>query len=99
MEAVRQKGEASLYRYLNPYVGGPGGQGWPLGRDLNRSELFGLLQQIPGVDYADELRLTLMEPSGNTPPRWATQKLVLAYDALLCSAQHQVKVDFAVDEN
>jgi predicted phage baseplate assembly protein len=98
MEVVRQKGEEALYRFLNPYIGGPHNNGWPLGRDLNRSELFGLLQQIPGVEYADQLSLTLVEPSGNMPPRTATQKLVLAYDTVTCSAQHTVKVDYAVDE-
>jgi predicted phage baseplate assembly protein len=99
MDVVRKKAEESLYRYLNPYIGGPQGNGWPLGRDLNRSELFGLLQQIPGVEYADNLRLTLVEPNGSTPPRTATQKLVLAHDTLVCSAEHVVKVDYAVDEN
>jgi hypothetical protein len=99
MEAVRKKGEDALYRYLNPFVGGPQGTGWPLGRDLNRSELFGLLQQIHEVDYADELRITLIEPGGNVPPRTATQKLVVAFDALVCSAEHQVRVDYSVDED
>jgi predicted phage baseplate assembly protein len=98
MDAVRIKGEQALYRYLNPFVGGPEGTGWPLGRDLNRSELFGLLQQIQGVDYADELRIMLVEPNSSTPPRTASQRLVVAHDALMCSARHEVKVDFVVDD-
>jgi predicted phage baseplate assembly protein len=99
MEEARAQGEAALYRYLNPYVGGPHGDGWPLGRDLNRSELWGLLQQIPHVEYADELRITVAESQAAVMQVNSAQHLVVPFDALVCSGRHQVKVDIAVDED
>ena len=98
MEEARLKGEELLYRYLNPYSGGPHGDGWPLGRDLNRAELLGLLQQIPVVEYADGLRVTVAESSAAAVPVTAAQHLVVPFDALVCSGRHRVRVDFARDD-
>ncbi len=98
MEELRVQGEEALYRYLNPYVGGPHGAGWPLGRDLNRSELWGLLQQIPRVEYADELRITIAESQAAVAQSNSASHLSVPFDGLVCSGRHQVKVDFAVDE-
>jgi predicted phage baseplate assembly protein len=98
MEAARKAGEETLYRYLNPYIGGPHGAGWPIGRDLHRSELFGLLQQIPNVEYADGLRVTVAETGRAVPSVTASQHLVVPFDGLVCSGRHQVRVDYARDE-
>jgi len=98
MEEARLKAQEILYRYLNPYVGGPQGDGWPLGRDLNRSELLGRLQQIPIVEYADALRVTVAESHAAAVPVTAAQHLVVPFDAMVCSGSHEVLVDFAVDE-
>jgi hypothetical protein len=99
MEDARTKAEDLLYRYLNPYVGGPGGDGWPLGRDLNRAELLGLLQQIPVVEYADGLRVTVAESQAEAVAVTAAQHLTVPSDALVCSGQHNVRVEFARDLN
>jgi predicted phage baseplate assembly protein len=98
MEDARLQAEELLYRYLNPYTGGPQGDGWPLGRDLNRAELLGLLQQIPVVEYADGLRVTVAEAEAAAVPVTAAQHLVVPFDALVCSGEHHVRVDFARDE-
>ena len=42
---------AALKGYLDPLTGGPGGGGWPFGRDVHVSEIFALLDALPGVDY------------------------------------------------
>jgi predicted phage baseplate assembly protein len=99
MDDVQVKGEEILYRYLNPYTGGPHGDGWPLGRDLNRAELLGLLQQIPEVEYADELRVSVVDGQARSAgPVTAAQHLVVPFDALVCSGGHQLRVNFARDE-
>jgi predicted phage baseplate assembly protein len=46
-----------LYRFLNPIVGGPDGGGWPFGRDLYLSEVYAVLQSIPGLAYIEQVRL------------------------------------------
>jgi hypothetical protein len=99
MEDARSQAEAALHRYLNPYVGGPQGDGWPLGRDLNRSELYGLLQQIHGIEYADDLSLTVAESEGAVGAPTAGQHVVIPFDGVVCSGQHQVNVAFARNDD
>jgi predicted phage baseplate assembly protein len=98
MEEARIRAVEMLYRYLNPYIGGPKGDGWPLGRDLNRAELLGLLQQIPVVEYADGLRVTVAESQAAAVPVSAAQHLIVPFDGMVCSGRHQVRVEYARDE-
>lgn len=98
MEDARMQAEAALYAYLNPYTGGPHGGGWPLGRDLNRSELFGLLQKIPLAEYADNLRITVAGSEDAVAQVSAAQHLVVPFDTLVVSGRHEVNVAFAVNE-
>ncbi len=87
---VRQRAEAELYRYLNPYLGGPEGQGWTFGRDLHVSELYALLQRIPGVEFVDELSISIREPGSGSAPRPAPPRLALPPHGLVCSDVHRV---------
>jgi predicted phage baseplate assembly protein len=95
---VRRQAEAALYRYLNPYVGGPGGGGWPFGRELHVSELYALLQRLPGLEFVDELRLEVADAApadgpggdGGAPRRAAPPRLVIPPGALICSHVHRV---------
>ena len=50
-EVVYREASAHLYRFLNPLVGGADRAGWPFGRDLYISEVYAILQSIPGVEY------------------------------------------------
>jgi hypothetical protein len=54
-EAGRE-GAAAVARYLHPLVGGAEGTGWPFGRSVYGSELYALLDGLPGVDHVDGLR-------------------------------------------
>lgn len=87
---VRQRAEAELYRYLNPFVGGPGGAGWPFGRDLHASELYALLQRLPGIEFVDELRIAVREPGSGQAPQPAPARLTLPPNGLICSDVHRV---------
>jgi predicted phage baseplate assembly protein len=84
-DEVRRRTEAALYHYLNPYVGGPRGEGWPVGRELHAAELYSLLQGLPGVEYVDEVRVLL--DGAEAPAR-----LQIPGDAVLCSGCHQVRM-------
>jgi predicted phage baseplate assembly protein len=55
-DVIRQA-TARLDGFFNPLTGGADGTGWPVGRDVYRSEVLALLQEIPGVHHADELSL------------------------------------------
>lgn len=56
-ERVRRDVKAALYRYVHPLFGGSEGNGWPFGQPLTIDKVYALIQQIPGVAYATELKL------------------------------------------
>jgi len=87
---TRRRAEAELYRYLNPYVGGPNGAGWPFGRDLHVSELYALLQRLPGIEFVDDLQIAVRDVATAAPPQPAPARLTLPPHGLVCSDAHRV---------
>lgn len=57
---VEQKVEAALKSYLHPLWGGPTRSGWEFGRLPRRSDLYVLIERIPGVSHIQNLGLTIM---------------------------------------
>jgi hypothetical protein len=49
--------EDAIARFLDPVHGGADSTGWPFGRAVYRSELFQLLEAMPGVDHVAALGL------------------------------------------
>ena len=85
-ERVRDDVVAALVRFLDPLRGGPAGRGWPFGRDVYRSEVLQVVDQVRGVDHV--LTLTIAADGrevacGNAcvPPTW-----------LVASGTHLVEV-------
>ncbi|HLX59449.1 MAG TPA: putative baseplate assembly protein, partial [Ktedonobacteraceae bacterium] len=92
---VQQRAEEALYRYLNPYIGGAHGDGWPFGRSLNRSELFGVLQSVEYVEFVEDVQISITDGSGVISPAAAGSTLravPVPRHGLICSDRHQVKV-------
>ncbi len=56
-DEVRQQAVASVVEYFAPLRGGTDGKGWPFGRDVYISELYALLDNVPGVDYVETVTL------------------------------------------
>lgn len=56
MAEAGREGAAALVAHLHPLTGGPDGAGWPFGRSVYASDLYALLDGLPGVDYVDDLR-------------------------------------------
>lgn len=56
--------EAATRAFYNPLDGGPDGAGWPIGRDVYRSEFFQILEGTEGVDYVDRIRLAISGGEG-----------------------------------
>lgn len=48
---VRDRAIQALQRFLHPLEGGPEAKGWPFGRNVYVSEIYALLDQLPGVDF------------------------------------------------
>ena len=92
---VQQRAEEALYRYLNPYVGGPRGEGWPFGRSLNRSELYGVLQRVEHVEFVEDIQMSTIDANagGNPAPAGSSLRAIpVPRHGLICSDHHQVKV-------
>jgi hypothetical protein len=51
--------------WLDPLEGGPAGEGWPFGRDVHLSDLYGVLEAVHGVDHVLDLRLSSTCPGGD----------------------------------
>ena len=88
---VQRRAEAEIYSFLNPYTGGPARQGWPFGRDLHLSEIYGLLQRIAHVEYVDAVKLEIVEP-GAPGPRPAPPRVMVSKHGVICSAKHVITV-------
>lgn len=54
---LRQEILTRLANFFHPLHGGPGGTGWPLGRDVFRSEVLQLLDETEGVIYVSALEI------------------------------------------
>ena len=55
--AVEKAARNALERFLHPLLGGPGGLGWDLGRDVYISDIAAELERTEGVDFVEELAL------------------------------------------
>jgi predicted phage baseplate assembly protein len=79
---------AALVRFLDPLRGGPDGKGWPVGRDVYRSEVLALLNDLPGVAYVDELEIA----TGTQPGARCGNSTVCAH-GLVASGTHVITID------
>jgi len=52
----------AVKKFLNPLSGGDDADGWPFGRNVFISEIFSLIDQLPGVDYVTAVTLTSPTP-------------------------------------
>ncbi|MFF2330440.1 MULTISPECIES: putative baseplate assembly protein [unclassified Streptomyces] len=91
LERVREEALEALYRYFNPLSGGPGGEGWPFGRPIQSGEAFAVLQQVPGLDLVEDVRLFPADPVTGERGE-PTTKIALDRHALVFSYEHQLRV-------
>ncbi len=54
---ARERIAASLERFFHPLKGGTDQEGWPLGRDVYRSEVLQVIDETAGVDFVVDLEL------------------------------------------
>lgn len=56
-ERIQQDAAQKLVDFIDPIKGGPDSTGWPLGRNLYRSEIYQILEGVPGVDHVIEVKI------------------------------------------
>jgi hypothetical protein len=61
---MRQAATAKLLQFFDPLQGGYARQGWPFGRNVYRSEVYELLDNLPGVDY---VQTVILQQQGDPP--------------------------------
>ncbi len=91
-QETKRLAEAALTRYLNPYIGGTEGKGWPFGRDLHLSELFSLLQRLPHVEFIESIKMERSRPRGTVPSEPAPPRVRLRPHELIGSGLHFVLI-------
>lgn len=117
-ETVRQRVLESLQRYLSPLaigdednlteLTGQTWEGWPFGRTLFQSELFTLIQRVPGVKHVLEVRISQRRvvpaqerkspttpetnPTENQPAPVTQRRVDIPADAVFCSLEHEIRM-------
>jgi hypothetical protein len=75
----------ALAAFLHPLTGGLDRKGWPFGREPHRSDIYGVIEQIPGVDHIRALTVQITEDL----PRSRETGRFLVY-----SGNHDIKLVF-----
>lgn len=78
---VRQQ----LNRFLHPLSGGFENTGWAFGEDLHLSHLARIIENTAGVDFAQDIRMTVDGVEQGS-------LIAVPRDALLSSGQHELKL-------
>ncbi|NEO37718.1 MAG: putative baseplate assembly protein [Moorea sp. SIOASIH] len=73
----------ALNNFLHPLTGGVEGQGWPFGRQPHKSDLYRLIESVPGVNYVNSLSIDLADIPDEQKKRF-----------LIYSGEHQISLDF-----
>lgn len=92
IQTVQRTAEAALYHFLNPYLGGVTGDGWPFGRDLHPSEISALLQRVPFVEFVESVRIGVNDTGSDTNYQPVPARLTVPKYGLVCSGTHTVTV-------
>lgn len=56
-DRVKREIERRVRLFLHPLKGGRDGKGWPFGRAVYRVDLYHVIEDVPGVDFVDRVRL------------------------------------------
>ena len=78
---VRRNVMKAVHDFLHPTRGGDDGRGWPLGRSIFRSELYGIIEGLPGVDHVRELRLLDAKKLHTRPSARDSESLPRRFDS------------------
>ena len=85
-DAVARRVLDAVRAYLDPLTGGRDGTGWPFGGLVYRSELYRIVEGVPGVDHVSELLLAGdpaadQWPTATTRPPGADATWLVALEA------------------
>ena len=97
-EDLKEKAQAALDKFFDPRVGGENNKGWQFGRSIFVSEIYQLLDRLPGVDYVTSVDLQRNEvnlPSRRIETEGVLVGLELKPYELVKLVEAEIKVDTA----
>src|SRR5215469_18630842 len=71
----------ALVAYYDPLTGGADQEGWPFGRAVYISEASGVLEQVPLVDYVENVQITAPDEPDRTQRDSSGQAVAVVLDA------------------
>jgi hypothetical protein len=83
---LQQKIIEAVDGFFDPLHGGPSKTGWPFGRDIYRSEVLQLIDEVPGVDHVLSLEFIV---EGCKPQ---CGNVCLSATGLVAAGQHEIAV-------
>ena len=60
--SLEDAARARLAEFLDPAIGGPKGEGWPIGRPIWKSDIYRVLDDLPGLVLIERLDITPLDP-------------------------------------
>lgn len=85
---VEKRVKDALAAFLDPLKGGPQGSGWIFGRAVYPSEIYQIIENVEGVEYATGVSLSAESSNGQYKREGDTIKISPV--ALVCSGEHRV---------
>ncbi len=89
---VRQRALQTIYRYIDPLVGGSDGTGWLFDTDLSAATVLQLLSTVDGIERVDEVVFHEFDLRNGHRYGPAMELVRLAPDSLFLSANHRVVI-------
>lgn len=89
---VRDRARRAIYRYVNPLLGGPDGNGWPFDADLSAANVFQVLEAVEGVERVEEVLLFEYDLRNGERIGYGREVINLERDSLFLSAFNRVVV-------
>ena len=80
----------ALKKFLDPLTGGTDGKGWPFGRAVYPSEIYQIINNVEGFDYATDVSLSA--ESANRQYTKVRDIIQISPVALVVSGEHQVEI-------
>lgn len=92
---LQEQVEQKLYDFLNPIIGGAYQNGWEFGRDLYKSDIMSVLQNIPGVEVVSEVELyPVTWGAGDKARRGESAETIeVISNGVVASYRHEVKLE------
>ena len=90
--AVVKRVQNELKKFLNPLKGGPDGKGWPFGRAVYPSEIYQIIDNIEGIDYASDLYLSTESADGKNKKENVKDKIKISPVAIVFSGEHKIEI-------